>query len=57
MYGAFICAALNLMVIVFEYYDRREHARNYRVLADATLVSGWFLFGVAMAVVIVGAIL
>lgn len=47
MYGAFICAALNLLSVVIDHYDRRNNERNYRRFAKIAQIMGWVLFGVA----------
>lgn len=48
MYGAFVCAAANLLAVVMDHYDRRPNERGYRLFALVTQISGWVLFALAL---------
>ena len=48
MYGALICAALNLMSVVADHYDVRDNERWYKAFARVTQVLGWSLFAAAL---------
>ena len=47
MYGAMICAVLNLLSVVVDHYDGRNNEVNYRRFAKVTQIAGWALFGTA----------
>jgi hypothetical protein len=44
MYGAFICAALNLLSVAADHFDASVAERNYHVFAKVTQIAGWTLF-------------
>ena len=48
MYGAFVCAAANLLAVVMDHYDKRPNERSYRVFALVTQILGWVLFALAL---------
>jgi len=48
MFGAFVCASLNLAFIFGDHYDPKGADRYYHVFARATQVVGWCLFAVAV---------
>jgi hypothetical protein len=48
MFGAFVCAALNLLSVVADYYDPRDDERVYRAFARAMQIAGWTLFAAAL---------
>lgn len=46
---AMICAALNLVAIVVDHYDRRNNERHYINFSKVTRFLGWTLFAMAFA--------
>ena len=50
MYGAMICAALVLMSVVVDHYDRRNNEGQYRTFARIFQILGWTLFATALMV-------
>ncbi len=50
MYGAMICAALVLLSVVVDHYDRRNNEGQYRTFARIFQILGWTLFGAALIV-------
>src|SRR5262245_55185605 len=44
LYGAMVCAALNLLSVVVDHYDVRPNERTYRRVAKVTQVLGWTFF-------------
>lgn len=53
MYGAMLCAALNLLSVVADHYDRRNNELDYRMFAKWTYIAGFVLFFAALAVSLV----
>ncbi len=45
MYGAMLCAALNLLSMVLDHYDKRDNEVKYKLFAHLTQGTGWILFG------------
>jgi len=50
MYGAMICAALVLLSVVVDHYDRRNNEGQYRTFARIFQILGWTLFATALMV-------
>jgi hypothetical protein len=48
MYFAFLFAALNLLSVVVDHYDKRNNETNYKKFAKVTRRIGWLLFFVAL---------
>jgi hypothetical protein len=48
MYGAFVCASLNLLAVAVDHCSTGESERGYRMWARATQVTGWSLFAAAL---------
>jgi hypothetical protein len=44
MYGAFACAALNLLSVAADRCDTSEGERRYHIFARTTQILGWVLF-------------
>lgn len=45
--AAMFMAALNLLSIVLDHYDKRDNERSYECFAQVTRVSGWILLALA----------
>lgn len=50
MYGAMLCAALNLSSVVLDHYDKRDNEGDYREFAKWTSAAGFSLFAAALAI-------
>jgi hypothetical protein len=48
MYGAFVCAALNLLAVAVDHCDTSEGEKKYKIWARLTQVVGWTLFACAL---------
>ncbi|HRH06398.1 MAG TPA: hypothetical protein PK702_11305 [Burkholderiaceae bacterium] len=48
LYGAMICASLNLISVVIDHYDTRNNEINYKRFAQVTQYLGWGLFILAL---------
>jgi len=48
MFGAFVCAALNLAFIFGDHYVYQGANKHYLVFARSTQVVGWTLFAGAL---------
>jgi cell division protein FtsX len=48
LYGAFLCAAVNMMYVVVDHYDKRKNETNYKLFARVTQIVGWALFALAL---------
>jgi hypothetical protein len=48
MYGAFVCAALNLLAVVVDHCDTTDGERTYQIWARVTQIAGWILFACAL---------
>ena len=48
MYGAFVCAALNLLAVAVDHCDTSDGERKYRIWARVTQIAGWALFASAL---------
>lgn len=48
MFGAFVCAALNLVSIFGDHYDPDGTGRHYHIFARTTQILGWSMFAGAM---------
>ncbi len=49
MFGAFVCAALNLVAVVADHCDSSDGEKSYPIAARVTQVAGWALFIGALA--------
>jgi uncharacterized membrane protein len=48
IYGAMICAVLNMLSVIADHLDQRNNETNYRRFAKVTQYGGWTLFGIAL---------
>jgi len=48
MYGAFVCAALNLLAVAVDHCDTSDGEKKYQIWARVTQVAGWALFACAL---------
>lgn len=48
MYGAFVCAALNLLAVAVDHCDTSDGEKKYQLWARVTQVVGWSLFACAL---------
>ena len=48
VFGAFVCASLNLAFVFGDHYDPKGSGRYYHVIARTTQVVGWILFAGAV---------
>jgi hypothetical protein len=48
MYGAFVCASLNLLAVTVDHCDTSGGERKYQIWARVTQVAGWTLFAFAL---------
>jgi hypothetical protein len=48
VFGAFVCASLNLIFVAGDHFDSSAGERNYHIFARITQVLGWSLFAGAV---------